>query len=154
MKSALEIRLKEIEQFIPDFKTQNDSVSSASVGWHLLHSLKVINMITEALQKSEHEPFKKQFNLLKLILFNWGKFPRGARAPKRVKPKMEEIHKPNIIEQLNASKTSIQLLEELPKHAFIEHPKFGKLNTQESIKFLCIHTKHHLKIVVDILKDS
>jgi hypothetical protein len=37
------------------------------------------------------------------------------------------------------------------KDHFFEHPYFGKLKLKETIRFLEIHTTHHLSIIEDIV---
>lgn len=154
METDLESKLSEIETLIPHFNLKNESISKSTVGWQLLHSLKVINMITNGLRHSNSKDFKRHFSILKLIIFNWGKIPRGAKAPKRVQVEEDEINLQNIHKQLEVARRSIKGIQNLPKNAFIEHPRFGKLNTKESIKFLQIHTAHHLKIVGEIIEKA
>ena len=44
-------------------------------------------------------------------------------------------------------------LENISKDHYFEHPFFGKIKRKETIRFLEIHTNHHLKIIDDILKS-
>ena len=42
--------------------------------------------------------------------------------------------------------------ENLDDHQYFTHPIFKNLNKKQTIKFLKLHTNHHIKIVNDILK--
>ena len=76
-----------IKEYINNFEKVNTKVSKVSVGWHLSHSLKVINSVCGALKESNPEEYKWKFNGLRLFAFTLGSFPRGkARSPKRVLP--------------------------------------------------------------------
>jgi hypothetical protein len=147
----LQAQLQEIKEYIPHKEKVIPDVSSASVGWHLSHSLQVINNIFDSLKNSDPEEFKRQFSFWKTAVFLTRKIPRGrARSPKVVLPP-ENIEANFIQEQLTAAQANILLINNFPKKAHFKHPFFNHLNRNETKKFLEIHTEHHLKIIRDIL---
>jgi len=143
--------LQKIESNIPNYELSNDSISKATVAWHLDHSLKVINSVATVLQKSETD-FKWNFNLKRDYFLFIKKIPRGkARAPKAVQA-VDEITSTSIERQLKTARYLVQEMEAMnPKTNFI-HPYIGKLNLKQAFTFIEIHTQHHLKIIDDILK--
>ncbi len=147
-------QLEEIEKSIPALEKVNDTVSSAAVGWHLEHSLLTIENICNAAISSDPKYYKPSFKLIKHIILFTGKIPRGrAKAPKTVTP----TAKLNIQQLKDHLQTTRNLLESLPtleRKNHFDHPFFGHLNKKTTIKFLGIHTNHHLAIVRDILKSS
>jgi len=148
----LEKELKFMEDSIQFKERKNLKVSKATVGWHLDHSLKVLNGVLIAIKESDPKLYKKKFNSLRFITFILGKFPRGkAKSPKRVLPP-EIIETTAIENQLRELKKNIEFIPELKEHQFFEHPFFCHLNKKQTIKFLGMHTNHHLKIIKDILK--
>ncbi len=42
----------------------------------------------------------------------------------------------------------------LPENVYFNHHVFGMLTKKQTLRFLEIHTKYHLKIVNDILKKQ
>lgn len=145
-------QILQLQFHIPDYAITNAAVSSASVGWHINHCLLVYTTISDALQHSDPTLYKSSFNFKKLLVYTFKSIPRGrGKAPKTVQPQntlladelqlqvQKAIDKTNALTQLN------------PTHYF-EHPYFGNLNVKETIKFLAIHSNHHLKIINDILK--
>jgi hypothetical protein len=140
-----------IKEYIIHQEEKNIKISKGSVGWHLDHSLKVINSVFEALKNSNSEDYKKQFNGLRLFTFTLGFFPRGkAKSPKRVLPP-EIIVKEDIENQLEKAMENMAMVSVLEDNQFFTHPLFKQLNKKQTLKFLKLHTKHHLKIVEDIL---
>jgi hypothetical protein len=130
---------------------ENLNISKASIGWHLYHSLKVINSVCEALQASKSIDYKKEFSGMRLFTFTLGFFPRGkAKAPKRVLPP-EIVLKKDIQNQLKIAVSNLEKIDVLEDNQFFTHPLFKQLNKKQTIKFLKLHTNHHLKIVKDIL---
>jgi hypothetical protein len=78
--------------------------------------------------------------------------PRGkAQAPKVVIP-VEEITVDSLQESLKNTHQAITYLKDCEENQYFMHPFFGQLNKKQTIKFLAIHTEHHLKIIRDILK--
>lgn len=129
----------------------NNRVSQSSVGWHLDHALKVINTVSEKTINSNPEDYKSNFNFKRLVLLNLGFFPRGkAKAPKITQPP-KNILEAHVQAQLQTAHTNIKKLEKLSGNTYFNHPMFGMLNKKQTIRFLEIHTHHHLKIVSDIL---
>ena len=148
---------QEIESLKENFKhgsKQAASVSAKGIDWHVHHSLLVISGVCYLLMQSNSKDYQPKFNFLKQVIMATGVIPRGkARAPKEVVP--PEMINPEATQKL-FTKVEYQLkeLESLNKNHFYTHHIFGDLNLKNSVKFLGIHTKHHLKIMRDILSVS
>ena len=143
--------IKSLEEKIPMMDAANTQISSAKVGWHIQHSLLVVNSIINGLKQSDPNTYQWKFNLNKTLIFTLGKIPRGkGKAPKVVQPK-EEITQATLLESVEKANISVAELNHVQKNQYFLHPYFGHLNVKPTIKFLKIHTKHHLKIINDIL---
>lgn len=141
-----------IKRYINHYEKKNEKISKVSVGWHLDHSLKVLNSVYNALKKSDSKAYKSEFNALRIFIFILGFFPRGkAKAPQRVSPP-EIISKEDIKIQLDVAVENFKSFKDINEHQYFEHPLFKQLKKKKAIKFLRLHTNHHLKIVKDILK--
>lgn len=145
-------QVRELEAHIPDYAVLQPTVSAANVGWHVEHSLMVFVTIIDALENSDPALYKGGFNMKKFLVYALNKIPRGrGKAPKVVQP-LGDANPEKIIPQVEKAITKIKGMESLHKHHHFPHPYFGNLNLKETIKFLTIHTKHHLNIINDILK--
>jgi hypothetical protein len=145
-------KITELESFIPKMDLFNTKVSKASVGWHIEHSLKVINVICSDLRNSNPAEFTSSFNWQKTYVMTFKSFPRGIGKAPRVTRPVKESNIENIQDQLSKARYLIDQLKDLNENAYFPHPVFGNLNLKPAIKFLGIHTNHHLKIIKDILK--
>jgi hypothetical protein len=144
--------VNQLEAFIPKCEAINSSISQASVGWHIAHSCLVINSISGALKKSNPADYKWKFNLAHFYIRLRGNFPRGkGKAPERVVPR-EEITTEAFQKLFQQTKDVLGEIPGLDNNVHFKHPYFGLLNKKSTIHFLEIHTRHHLKIIKDILK--
>ena len=131
-----------------------ENVSAAAIGWHIEHSLLTVNAIIDQLKKSNPADYIWKFNFTRTLVFTINKIPRGrAKAPKVVQPK-NSITMGTLKLHINNTKENITALQTLQTNNHFEHPFFGKLNLKPAIKFLSLHTNHHLKIMKDIAKIS
>lgn len=141
-----------LESHIPHSGKINTTVSSSPVGWHLEHSALIINQIIEGLKKSNPAKYKWKFSLPRIYVYTLGKIPRGrGKAPKSLQP-TGNITAGTLRNNLLLARLKLDELKNLHPHNYIVHPYFGKLNVKSTIKFLHIHTKHHLEIIEDIVK--
>ena len=148
----LEKQISQLESKIPYFEKTNSSISSATVGWQIEHSLKTILIIFNNVKNSNPENYKWKFNKIRLLIYVLNKFPRGkANAPKIVLPE-GNITEESLKKSLLNVKNELRNWDSLPKNAHFPHPYFGKLNKKSTEWFLNLHTKHHLKIINDICK--
>ncbi|PWG06110.1 DUF1569 domain-containing protein [Polaribacter aquimarinus] len=149
---SLENKLNSIENYISDFEQRNLKISKATVGWHLDHSLKVINAVISSMEKSDPNLYQDNFKFLGKLLLSLNFFPKGkAKAPKYLLPP-DTILKEEIVSQLKLAKENINKIEKLDTNVFFKHPLFGNVNKKRVVPFLNAHTNHHLKIVKSILK--
>lgn len=145
--------IDELESYVSKLNLSNEAVSKSTIGWQIAHSLKVIYGVTKTVAKSNPNDYKWQFNFTRIIIFTTGKIPRGkAKAPKAVRPEEEKITKDELLGFIEKSKKAIETALNSDPKAFVEHPFFGLLKRDKAIRFLEIHTEHHLKIIRDIAK--
>ena len=145
-------QLQEFESYLTDFEKENSSISNATVGWQIEHSLLVMNSIINRLQEPKEIEFKSKFNLKKCIIFTTKKIPRGkVKAPKIVLP-AEKLDLKSLQELVLFTQKNILKLNKIDPNAFFEHRIFGHLNLKHTIRFLKIHNLHHIKIIKDIIK--
>jgi hypothetical protein len=148
----LDALMPELANYIPNFNQSNKSISEVTVGWHIEHCLLVIKQITSTVAQSEPKLYKSKFNMSRFFVFLSKTIPRGkAQAPKVVIP-TEEITLDSLKASLANTYQAITYLKDCEEHQYFMHPFFGQLNKKQTIKFLAIHTEHHLKIIRDILK--
>lgn len=150
--NTLHNHLLQLEKHLPNLDKTNTNVSKSTIGWQIDHCLMVINGIINQLEVSNPSDYRPKFNLPKFIVFTTGKIPRGkARAPKIVMP-VDVATADQLKSNIELAKTNILKLNSFPTNAHFKHPFFGDINASKTEKFLAIHTKHHLKIIEDILK--
>lgn len=150
----LDNELEKIKTYLPYLNTQTSEVSQASVGWHLSHSIIVIDKIYEVLKTSNPTEYQSNFNLKRAIAFRFNYFPRGvAKSPKSVLPP-EHITADMIEQQIVDIRKKLQHIDQLDPHTHFTHFIFGQCDLKATKAFLEAHTRHHLKIVRDIVKQT
>lgn len=148
----LDAIMPELANYIANHKQSNKAISEVSVGWHIEHCLLVIKQITATVAQSEPKLYKPKFNMARFSIFLTKIIPRGkAKAPKVVIP-VDEITLDTLQESLKNTYQAIAYLKDCQENQYFMHPFFGQLNKKQTFKFLAIHTRHHLKIIKDILK--
>jgi hypothetical protein len=144
--------VKELESHIAFKDKRKDSISKSDIAWQIDHSLKVFNLVSESLMNSNPELYSSKFSKWRLLFFTISYFPRGkVKAPKFVRPP-ELISSEDLVFQLQLAHQNIGNIKLANKNAHFKHFIFGVLNKNWTIKFLQLHTNHHLKIIRDILK--
>jgi hypothetical protein len=144
--------ISQLESKIPFHEKTNLSVSNATVGWQIEHSLKTIYQIVLVVKNSNPQEYQWKFNKSKLFISILGFIPRGkAKAPKVVLPD-DTISEESLLLSLQKVKSALQEWDSFDKNACFPHPFFGNLNKISTMWFLKLHTNHHLKIVNDICK--
>ena len=150
----IDAELAEIEGYIAQRDVKNTGVSQADVAWHLDHSLKVLNNLCETLEQSNPEEFSSEINASRLLVFTTGIIPRGrAQAPESVRPP-EVITDENIELQLASVRSRLANLSSLDEKAHTNHPVFGTIDKGQTMRLMKVHTRHHLKIIADIVRGS
>ncbi|MEM8525561.1 MAG: DinB family protein [Bacteroidota bacterium] len=153
-KSRLKEKLDEVATYVAVRDSENLEVSEAAISWHIDHIFLVVNQIYKALEQSEESNYKSEFNMIRAYVFTFNTIPRGrATAPEAVRPKAN-VDLDTIQMHYDQALTTVEKLSNLPAKKHFNHPVFGTLNRDKTIKFLTIHTEHHLKIIRDILKDK
>ena len=150
MTEKIELLLKELENNIAFYKKQVPTISKSNIGWHIEHSLLTLDRIIEQLSRSNSAEYKWKLNFPKLFVFTTKTIPRGrAESPQSVRPK-EEITTDSLTKHLTLTKDKLKELAFIKPRQYFVHPYFGHLKLKQAIKFLEIHTRHHLKIITDI----
>lgn len=147
--------LKEEIQALEAYKNQrelkDDSVSSATVGWHLYHSLLVIKSILASLKYSDPTQFVETENKARDYVLTKKAIKRGiAQSPARVTPP-QDISDVDLEVLFKGVEKGISTIDQLPDDSYFDHHNLGHLKKREAIEFLSVHTQHHLQIIKDIV---
>jgi len=141
-----------IRECITNQEKENLKISKANVGWHLDHSLKVVNNVLESLKNSNSDDYKKNFNGMRLFAFTMGFFPRGkAKAPKRVLP--PEVLLKEDIENLILQKEEVEALKTVSILRFEELLE----NSEHNSHFINSNKEYYvfvLKKIKDFIKKN
>ncbi|MEI7589407.1 MAG: hypothetical protein WCJ68_07915 [Chitinophagia bacterium] len=148
----MNLLLNYLETNANNYSKINSTVSDSSVGWHIIHCCLVINSVIYSVVKSDPKSFKKKFSFKAFMVLLLNKFPRGrAKAPSFTMPN-EDINTDVVFQNINESRKKLELLLAANENQYFTHPIFGDLNLKPTIKFLGVHTNHHIKIIKDTLK--
>lgn len=143
---------REIDQYIPHASQNAKLVSKRGVDWHLNHTLKVIISICKALKASETDSYHPRFHCIKSFIFITGYIPRGKGKSPKAFNSPENVSEKTLRALWQEAKYELKSIDDLHPDRFFSHTYFGDLNLRQSKKFIRIHSKHHLKIIRDILK--
>lgn len=94
-------------------------------------------------------------SLMLLPILVFGKLPRGkAQAPEAYFP-APDVERQTVRKSLTDSRTAMSWVAQNFHHlgaarGRLAHPVLGKLNARQWIRFIRIHTEHHLRIIDDI----
>lgn len=150
----LKAQLTELENKIQNQEMINPLISKSSVGWHIEHGLLVMNLTIDSIQKSNPDDYKKAFNFNRFMVFVMNKIPKGkVRAPKAVQPK-EDYTADSLKIHLKNSKLNLEKLNSLSPNAYFDHPFMGHLKLKSTIRFIKLHTQHHLNIIKEITESK
>ena len=129
-------------------------VSAWSPAEHLDHSIRVTASVLKNVADSNE--IAGGINLLGRIILLAGRIPRGrGRSPERFRGALTDRTALEAaitsVEQQLATNDRALLLS--PK-VISRHPRFAGLTAEQALRFLAIHTDHHLRIVRDILRAT
>lgn len=148
----INIQLQKIESLLSKIEVTNENVSKATVGWHFEHLLLILNSSLKGLTMTDPKDYNPKFSLKKFVFLNFGLIPRGKiRAPKQFIP-LQVPTQESILKLINLAKERLEATKDLPEKSFITHPFLGDFDKKTTLRFLWLHTNHHLKIADDILK--
>jgi hypothetical protein len=141
----LQKTLLTLESYISKATISNEKVSNATIGWHIDHSLMVINKVLSQLEKSDEKDYKSNFNLKRFVIFLKGKMPIGvAKAPEAVKP-TQVFNEAETLLFIEKAKNKVEMSMQLSKNKNFKHPFFGPMTAEEWGIISYKHLDHHLK---------
>lgn len=152
--SKLLSQVEKLETFTEYSHAVALDVSSWTVGQQISHCCLVLRNVTMLLRRSGPEPEEPKLTRFGEMVFEAGQIPRGrGKAPASVVPEIgPSAHE--LSEQLAKARKANATLAGLPEEATFEHPYFGVLDKRHSVRFLEIHTDHHIRIIEDIRRKS
>jgi hypothetical protein len=134
--------------------TRQERISAWSPAEHLDHTQKVSMSIVRRLGDKSAKPSPRGINLMGRVILLLGWIPRGrGNAPERLRGAVcTGAHIEEALGRLE------QALDALPLDALsasqlpiVPHPLFRSLTPSQALRFIVVHTNHHLRIVDEIL---
>lgn len=117
---------------------------------HLDHTIKVASGLLHVLNKDEIPRLPRGISMIGRLVLLIGWIPRGrGRSPERMLPAPATV--PDLNERLAEMDAQIERVATrtaaVPAFPIVRHPVFGGLTYGQTLRFIAIHTHHHLKIL-------
>jgi DinB superfamily len=137
-----------------ELSARNDRVSTWCLAEQLDHVTKVTASVVNVLADPNAKRLDSGINGIGRVILRFGWIPRGiGKSPKRFRGA------PAIAADLDAAIERVALaFDALPFDALrksrvpvMPHPRFGGLTPPQALRFIEVHTQHHLKIIDDIV---
>jgi hypothetical protein len=154
---SLRGQLEKLDSYAQKPNQLATNVSKWSVYHQIEHILLTNNKISELIEKGVAPEQIKSRTLPSYFIFAIGYLIRGfATAPELVIPNgVSQLELVSLLKLYEEHLEKIKLSNELDSDLVVgNHPYFGGLNRSEWIRFMEIHTNHHLKIINDIKHSS
>ncbi len=129
------------------------AVSEWSIGMHVHHCCLAMIRICQSLIASTPPPPtpRSRFSFLTALVFSSGRIPRGrGRSPDVVLPR-QDISPAELLTLLDRSKRILTEAHDLDPKTWFRHFAFGVLDRNNTLRFIRIHNRHHLRIISDIV---
>jgi hypothetical protein len=122
---------------------------------HLDHTIKVTASIVNRLLQADAPRGARSLTFIGRLVLLCGWIPRGVgKAPERVRG--TRCNSADLHASLAKLEGKLELLtaEHLDdaRGGIVPHPRFGDLVPTVALRFAVIHTRHHVRIIEDILK--
>ena len=129
-------------------------VSRWSVGMHVHHcALAMIGMCNSVLESSPPPP-PAGFSSARAFVFITGRIPRGrAKAPEAAIPR-PDVEPADLRALLARSEELIGQVDKADSKQWWRHFALGVMDRDQTLRFVGIHNRHHLRIIADIRAAS
>lgn len=152
--NQLHLLLQRLESDVTHSELYQESVSSSEVAWHIDHSLLVITKIVNALRNSDPAIYTWSYKPMRWMVLTIRHIPRGrGKSPAAVRPKRAKTHN-QLLLAIEDTRAILAHLDSLSSKHYFNHPYFGHLRLRQAVRFIEIHTEHHLSIIADIVQKS
>lgn len=149
----IQAQLTELKSYVPQRERTNPAVSQSTVGWQIAHAILTVDVVIEGTLNSDPAKFRSSFNFRRLLILLLKRIPRGrGKSPKIVRPKAYTAE--SLLVHCGEVEGKLASLQQLKPNQYLDHPYFGMLNAKKTIRFIEIHTDHHLRIIRDMLKGK
>lgn len=125
-------------------------VSQWTVGMHVHHCTLGMVGICNAVLGSEPPAPPTRFSLPRAFVFRTGRIPRGrGKAPETAMPS-PDIGPAELMSLLDRSHDLLRRVAEADPGQWWDHFAFGAMSRDQTLRFVGIHNRHHLRIIADI----
>lgn len=137
-----------------ELSAHNERVSAWCLAEQLDHTTKVTASIVDVLGDPNAQRREGGINVIGRLVLRFGWIPRGVgKSPKRFRGA------PAVAADLDGAIDRVaRAFDALPFDALrksrvplVPHPRFGSLTPPQALRFIEVHTQHHLKIIDDIV---
>lgn len=146
--------IDQLEASLPHASIEAPKVSARAIDWHIEHSLKAAILVIDALEESDPAQFKPKFSPTKALILGMGRIPRGRAVSPDILNTKGPISLGKVPEMIEKLRNLLLGAQNKAEKSYFDHPIFGHMKRNEALKFVAIHTNHHLKIIQDILADQ